>query len=444
MDDVGDTQGVVENIQDDVSMAPESEIISVGDNNDAYQQSEKGSEKSSAEQETDNSAESVSAPEPATASIPALASESTAEPATEPVPETETETEPSSVSEEEEGGEGGDIYTVEAVVDDRIIGGQKYYLLKWEGYGSEENTWEPVDDNFQCMDLANDYERRKKMKTFGALYPKGFSLSRLYNVPSLHKIRVINEVDEAQLPEDFVYTDGYIRGKGVPYPSGVVFPCSCTGAKCGVDCECMGVSCYDDRGRLCVELQYPIHECNYLCKCSINCPNRIVQRGNPIQLDVFRTILKGWGVRTRRIIYKGEYVCRYTGELITFEESTLRDLEQTTYLFDLDHEIPRKLDNHYAIDACKYGNVSHFLNHSCDPNLEIRAVYINHLDPLMHELAFFASKDIAVEEELTFDYSPGLNINAQSDTQDTGSPLDESKNFRCYCGTSCCRKYIFN
>ncbi|KAJ2887463.1 hypothetical protein FB639_001296 [Coemansia asiatica] len=356
------------------------------------------------------------------------------------VPEEEGEQEGEKSWEEGEDG----IYTVQAVVDDRIIGGQKFYRIRWKGYGPEDDTWEPVNEDFQCMELANEYERRKKIKSMGSLYAKGFNLSRLYNIPSLHKIRVINEVDKEQLPEDFVYTDGYVRGKGVPYPSGMVFPCSCAGPKCGADCECMGVSCYDDRGRLCVELRYPIHECNYLCKCSINCPNRIVQRGNPVQADIFRTESKGWGVRTRRIIYKGEYVCRYTGELLTFEESTKRNVEQTTYIFDLDHGIPRDFDSHFAVDACKYGNVSHFFNHSCDPNLEIRAVYINHLDPRMHELAFFASRDIAVNEELTFDYSPGLKLTMTQPEIMNADPNEEPKNFRCYCGTSFCRKYIFN
>jgi SET domain-containing protein len=45
-----------------------------------------------------------------------------------------------------------------------------------------------------------------------------------------------------------------------------------------------------------------------------------------------------------------------------------------TYLFDLDFN---EDSNPYTIDACRYGNIAHFINHSCDPNLAIYNVWIN-------------------------------------------------------------------
>ncbi len=44
-----------------------------------------------------------------------------------------------------------------------------------------------------------------------------------------------------------------------------------------------------------------------------------------------------------------------------------------SYLYDLDH-IPNDLLL-YSIDANHYGNVSRFLNHSCDPNLKAYQVW---------------------------------------------------------------------
>lgn len=42
-----------------------------------------------------------------------------------------------------------------------------------------------------------------------------------------------------------------------------------------------------------------------------------------------------------------------------------------TYLFDMDHNFDDDSDDTlFVIDAFHYGNVSHFFNHSCDPNLE--------------------------------------------------------------------------
>ncbi|KAJ1933980.1 hypothetical protein GGF37_006540, partial [Kickxella alabastrina] len=242
-------------------------------------------------------------------------------------------------------------YVVEAVVDDKMIGGIQFYYLKWEGYPSEENTWEP-EEHLQCSRLIEDYKRKKRVHQLSKKYPKGFDLSELMPCPKQHRIRVVNTIDKAQLPSELTYTDGYVRGPDVPYPSGVLFPCSCTGDKCGHACECMEVMCYDEDGLLCLELKQSIHECNYLCKCSIECPNRVVQRGANIHMEIFRTSYKGWGARALRPLRRGEYVCRYTGELITYEDSTLRDVDNTsTYLFDLDHEITLEDSNRFAIDA---------------------------------------------------------------------------------------------
>ncbi|KAI7829090.1 hypothetical protein BX661DRAFT_142495 [Kickxella alabastrina] len=261
--------------------------------------------------------------------------------------------------------------------------------------------------------------------------------------PKQHRIRVVNTIDKAQLPSELTYTDGYVRGPDVPYPSGVLFPCSCTGDKCGHTCECMEVMCYDEDGLLCLELKQSIHECNYLCKCSIECPNRVVQRGANIHMEIFRTSYKGWGARALRPLRRGEYVCRYTGELITYEDSTLRDVDNTsTYLFDLDHEITLEDSNRFAIDAQKFGNISHFFNHSCEPNLVIRAAYINHLDQRLHELAFFACRDVKLGEELTFDYSPSIALTVPSSKDDHESN-ETYKKFRCYCDTPRCRKVMF-
>ena len=42
--------------------------------------------------------------------------------------------------------------------------------------------------------------------------------------------------------------------------------------------------------------------------------------------------------------------------------------------------------------------------HQCEPNLDVYGVWIEHLDPRIPRIALFARKDIAKDEELTFDY----------------------------------------
>lgn len=51
-------------------------------------------------------------------------------------------------------------YEVEKVVDKRIHKGKVEYLLKWKGYPSDENTWEP-EDSLDCPELLQEYEKNR-------------------------------------------------------------------------------------------------------------------------------------------------------------------------------------------------------------------------------------------------------------------------------------------
>ena len=55
-------------------------------------------------------------------------------------------------------------YTIEALLSKRFSSnGAIEYLVKWEGYGSEYNTWEP-EENILGLRLIQQYERKQVLK----------------------------------------------------------------------------------------------------------------------------------------------------------------------------------------------------------------------------------------------------------------------------------------
>ena len=53
-----------------------------------------------------------------------------------------------------------DFYEVEAVVGQRKKKGRKEYLIKWKGYASDQNTWEPIANlNKSAREEARAYNK---------------------------------------------------------------------------------------------------------------------------------------------------------------------------------------------------------------------------------------------------------------------------------------------
>ncbi|KAL6651694.1 hypothetical protein ACP70R_010619 [Stipagrostis hirtigluma subsp. patula] len=156
-----------------------------------------------------------------------------------------------------------------------------------------------------------------------------------------------------------------------------------------------------------------IKECWSKCGCSMQCGNRVVQRGIACNLQVFYTPEgKGWGLRSLDELPKGAFVCEYVGELLTNTELHERTVQNThsakyTYpvLLDADWCSKGLLKDEEALclDATFYGNVGRFLNHRCyDANLVEIPVEVETPDHHYYRVAFFTSKKVEAFEELTW------------------------------------------
>ncbi|KAL4461185.1 hypothetical protein ABPG72_006578 [Tetrahymena utriculariae] len=55
-----------------------------------------------------------------------------------------------------------DEYEVEKIVDKKIENGQIFYKVKWKGWDSTYNTWEPENNLFRVSEMIEEYEASKK------------------------------------------------------------------------------------------------------------------------------------------------------------------------------------------------------------------------------------------------------------------------------------------
>ncbi|KAL8826798.1 MAG: hypothetical protein Q9170_007266 [Blastenia crenularia] len=241
-----------------------------------------------------------------------------------------------------------------------------------------------------------------------------------------------------------------------------------------------------------LESRHHIYECNRACNCTAACKNRNVQHGRRVQLDIFKTSNRGWGLRCPVDLRKGEFIDTYRGEIITHEEANQRGINRSVdegnYLLNFDKfsepeaipksdflaTFPDKLTWHankvregdwkiyqqngedmwlnpeyvpylYVCDGMYVGGPTRFMNHSCDPNCRLFTVSYNHADQNLYELAFFTTQAIPAGTELTFDYKDEDDRSVI--TQAQALELHQRDGYmpqKCLCGTPECRQYFFN
>jgi SET domain-containing protein len=127
------------------------------------------------------------------------------------------------------------------------------------------------------------------------------------------------------------------------------------------------------------------------------CGNVNVVRSNHKSLGKSYSSIHGYGMYAREAIAANEFVYEYTGAMLSQDEAERRgliyDRMEMSYLFDLNEDA--------VLDALRCGNKSKFINHEGDtPNCTAKVVSVCGV----HHITIWALRDIAVGEELVFDY----------------------------------------
>ncbi|XP_054917474.1 histone-lysine N-methyltransferase NSD2 [Dermacentor andersoni] len=165
-----------------------------------------------------------------------------------------------------------------------------------------------------------------------------------------------------------------------------------------------------------------LYECSRdLCPAGTDCENQRFQKRTYARTSLVRTPGRGWGLQTSQALAAGDFVMEYVGELINEEECERRLAElhmennQNFYFLTLEKD--------RIIDAGPKGNLSRFINHSCEPNCETQKWTVNGDT----RVGIFAIRDIAAGTELTFNY----NLECRG-----------NERIPCACGSRNCSGYI--
>ncbi|KNC25511.1 putative histone-lysine N-methyltransferase CG1716 [Lucilia cuprina] len=190
-------------------------------------------------------------------------------------------------------------------------------------------------------------------------------------------------------------------------------------------CDCFLTHEEEERGELgcgedCLNRLLMI-ECGAECNVKERCTNKRFQKLLCSPCRVFRTEKKGFGIMADIEILPGEFIMEYVGEVIDTDE-----FEKRRIMYSQDknrHYYFMALRSDAIIDATIKGNISRFINHSCDPNAETQKWTVNG----ELRIGFFSRKSIMPGEEITFNYQ----------YQRYGREAQ-----RCYCESANCTGWI--
>ncbi|OWM88330.1 histone-lysine N-methyltransferase, H3 lysine-9 specific SUVH6-like [Punica granatum] len=331
-------------------------------------------------------------------------------------------------------------------------------LYTYDGLYLVEKCWQEVGQHgklvykFRLNRIRGQPELAWKMVKKSKRYEdrEGLCVRDISQGKEIRPIGAVNTIDDEK-PQQFMYVTRVIYPdwcRRLP-PRG----CDCSdGCSDSEKCSCAvkngGEIPYNYNGAI-VEAKPLVYECGPSCKCPPSCHNRVSQRGIRLPLEIFKTELRGWGVRSLTSISSGSFICEYVGELLDDKQAEER-AGNDEYLFDIGNNYNDNMyeelsslipDAHsvspevveevgFVIDAARYGNVGRFINHSCTPNLYAQNVLYDQDDKRIPHIMFFAAENIPPLQELTYHYNYLVD-----------QVLDSDGNIKmksCFCGSAEC------
>lgn len=149
--------------------------------------------------------------------------------------------------------------------------------------------------------------------------------------------------------------------------------------------------------------------------------NQLNKRKKPVTFA--RSAIHNWGLYALEPIAAQEMIIEYVGERIRQPVAEMRERRYikkgigSSYLF--------RVDESTVIDATKKGGIARFINHCCDPSCTAKIIKVGG----MKRIVIYALRDIAANEELTYDYK------FERET-------DDEERLPCLCGAPTCKGFL--
>ncbi|QPG76237.1 hypothetical protein FOA43_003623 [Brettanomyces nanus] len=149
--------------------------------------------------------------------------------------------------------------------------------------------------------------------------------------------------------------------------------------------------------------------------------NQLLKRQKPVQFA--RSAIHNWGLYALEPIAVKEMIIEYVGERIRQKVAEVREKRYlksgigSSYLF--------RVDDNTVIDASKKGGIARFINHCCDPSCTAKIIKVDG----KKRIVIYALKDIAANEELTYNYKFEKETNPE-------------ERIPCLCGAPNCKGYL--